>query len=123
MGARRAVRVLEAPARRHRRHRLDARHLRADRPARQRQPRGTRRARPRPARRRRPRRGPLDYDGLAAWLRAHPYEGIVWHAPDGRMAKLKRRDFRRPASADGQAGSRPEPPACWAAWPIPRPGC
>jgi len=22
-----------------------------------------------------------------------PYEGIVWHHPDGRMAKLKRRDF------------------------------
>lgn len=36
---------------------------------------------------------PLDYDGLAAWLHAHPYEGIVWHAPDGRMAKLKRRDI------------------------------
>ncbi|GAA1800539.1 DUF5565 family protein [Actinomadura chokoriensis] len=36
---------------------------------------------------------PLDHDGLAAWLRARPYEGIVWHAPDGRMAKLKRRDF------------------------------
>lgn len=35
---------------------------------------------------------PLDYDGLAAWLRDHRYEGIVWHAPDGRMAKLKRRD-------------------------------
>ncbi|GAA4627331.1 hypothetical protein GCM10023196_039080 [Actinoallomurus vinaceus] len=36
---------------------------------------------------------PRDYAGLAAWLRAHPWEGIVWHHPDGRMAKLKRRDF------------------------------
>lgn len=24
-----------------------------------------------------------------------PYEGIVWHHPDGRMAKLKARDFRK----------------------------
>ena len=40
---------------------------------------------------------PRDYDGLAAWLHAHPYEGIVWHHPDGRMAKIKRRDFRAPA--------------------------
>ena len=36
---------------------------------------------------------PRDYAGLAAWLRACPWEGIVWHHPDGRMAKLKRRDF------------------------------
>ncbi len=36
---------------------------------------------------------PRDFAGLAAWLRATTYEGIVWHHPDGRMAKLKRRDF------------------------------
>ena len=36
---------------------------------------------------------PHDFDGLAAWLHAHDYEGIVWHHPDGRMAKLKRKDF------------------------------
>lgn len=36
---------------------------------------------------------PLDFDGLAAWLHAHRYEGIVWHHEDGRMAKLKRKDF------------------------------
>lgn len=37
---------------------------------------------------------PRDYDGLRAWLLAHPqYEGIVWHHPDGRRAKLKNRDF------------------------------
>jgi hypothetical protein len=39
---------------------------------------------------------PRDHDGLREWLLAHPeYEGIVWHHPDGRMAKLKRRDFPR----------------------------
>jgi hypothetical protein len=38
---------------------------------------------------------PQDFDGLAAWLHAHPYEGVVWHHPDGRMAKLKARDFPR----------------------------
>ncbi|MEV0649438.1 hypothetical protein AB0I28_29695 [Phytomonospora sp. NPDC050363] len=36
---------------------------------------------------------PRDRDGLRDWLRARPFEGIVWHHPDGRMAKLKRRDF------------------------------
>lgn len=39
---------------------------------------------------------PRDFDGLAKWLHAHPYEGIVWHHSDGRMAKIKRRDFRPP---------------------------
>jgi hypothetical protein len=39
---------------------------------------------------------PRDYDALAAWLHAHPYEGIVWHHPDGRMAKIKKRDFPTP---------------------------
>jgi hypothetical protein len=37
------------------------------------------------------------FDGLrAAVIAHHEYagaEGIVWHHPDGRMAKLKRRDF------------------------------
>lgn len=36
---------------------------------------------------------PRDYDGLHAWLAARSYEGIVWHHPDGSMAKLKARDF------------------------------
>ena len=36
---------------------------------------------------------PRDFDGLRDWLLSHDYEGIVWHHPDGRMAKLKRRDF------------------------------
>lgn len=37
---------------------------------------------------------PRDFDGLRDWLLAHEYEGIVWHHPDGRRAKLKKRDFR-----------------------------
>ncbi|MEC4016117.1 hypothetical protein [Streptomyces sp. H27-D2] len=36
---------------------------------------------------------PRDYDGLREWLQARPYEGVVWHHPDGRMAKLKVKDF------------------------------
>lgn len=36
---------------------------------------------------------PRDFDGLAKWLHAHRFEGIVWHHPDGRMCKIKRRDF------------------------------
>ena len=36
---------------------------------------------------------PRDFDGLRDWLLAHSCEGIVWHHSDGRMAKLKKRDF------------------------------
>lgn len=36
---------------------------------------------------------PQGYDELRRALLALPWEGIVWHHPDGRMAKLKRRDF------------------------------
>jgi hypothetical protein len=36
---------------------------------------------------------PRDLAGLRDWLLASNYEGIVWHHPDGRMAKLKKRDF------------------------------
>jgi hypothetical protein len=32
-------------------------------------------------------------DVLRGYLLDFSYEGIVWHHPDGRMAKLKRRDF------------------------------
>jgi Family of unknown function (DUF5565) len=39
---------------------------------------------------------PLTYIGLQTWLLARPtVEGIVWHHADGRMAKIKRRDFVR----------------------------
>lgn len=36
---------------------------------------------------------PRDFDGIREWLAEHVMEGIVWHHPDGRMAKIKRRDF------------------------------
>lgn len=36
---------------------------------------------------------PRDFDSLAEWLARFEGEGIVWHHSDGRMAKLKRRDF------------------------------
>jgi hypothetical protein len=36
---------------------------------------------------------PRTYDDLAEWLHANDYEGIVWHHPDGRMVKIKRRDL------------------------------
>lgn len=36
---------------------------------------------------------PRDYDGIKAFLAAHDIEGIVWHHPDGRMVKIKKRDF------------------------------
>jgi hypothetical protein len=39
---------------------------------------------------------PRDFDGLAKWLHEHDFEGIVWHRPDGRMAKIKKRDFPKP---------------------------
>ena len=35
----------------------------------------------------------LTPSGLKDWLSAPHYEGLVWHHPDGRMAKIKRRDF------------------------------
>lgn len=39
---------------------------------------------------------PRDFAGLAAWMAGTDFEGIVWHHPDGRMAKLKKRDFPSP---------------------------
>jgi hypothetical protein len=36
---------------------------------------------------------PRDFDGLREALRGADIEGIVWHHPDGRMAKIKGRDF------------------------------
>jgi hypothetical protein len=42
---------------------------------------------------------PRDFDGLAKTLAEFEDEGIVWHHPDGRMAKLKRRDFPKAATA------------------------
>lgn len=37
---------------------------------------------------------PRTFEGIRDFLKSYPYaEGIVWHHPDGRMAKIKRRDF------------------------------
>ena len=38
---------------------------------------------------------PRDFDGLRDWLAdpEHDVEGVVWHHQDGRMAKIKKRDF------------------------------
>ena len=36
---------------------------------------------------------PRTYDGLASYLSTADIEGIVWHHPDGRMVKIKGRDF------------------------------
>lgn len=47
---------------------------------------------------------PRDYDGLAAWLHGRDFEGLVFHHPDGRRAKIKRRDF--PASHPSGEASR-----------------
>ncbi len=38
---------------------------------------------------------------LAQWLRDYNIEGLVWHHPDGRMAKIKKKDLdlpRKPVS-------------------------
>lgn len=36
---------------------------------------------------------PRDYEGIKQYLSETKIEGIVWHHPDGRMCKIKRRDF------------------------------
>jgi len=43
---------------------------------------------------------PRTFEGLREWLADFDGEGLVWHHPDGRMAKIKLRDFgiKRPKS-------------------------
>lgn len=36
---------------------------------------------------------PWTYDTLKEWIQSRPYEGIVWWHPDGRKAKLRKKDF------------------------------
>jgi Family of unknown function (DUF5565) len=36
---------------------------------------------------------PRTFDGLREWLSGMDIEGIVFHHPDGRMAKVKKKDF------------------------------
>lgn len=38
----------------------------------------------------------LDYDSIKTYLAVVGIEGIVWHHPDGRMTKIKSRDFGLP---------------------------
>jgi len=38
---------------------------------------------------------PRTFDALRDYLKDAGIEGIVWHHPDGRMVKIKRRDFFR----------------------------
>lgn len=40
---------------------------------------------------------PRTFNGIKEWFTDHPgIEGIVWHHPDGRMVKIKRKDFGLP---------------------------
>jgi hypothetical protein len=36
---------------------------------------------------------PRTFDGLRVFLDRNQIEGVVWHHPDGRAAKIKRKDF------------------------------
>ena len=36
---------------------------------------------------------PRDFDGIKNWLEDKDIEGLVFHHPDGRMGKIKKRDF------------------------------
>lgn len=36
---------------------------------------------------------PRRFDGIRRYLSEHKIEGVVWHHPDGRMVKIKARDF------------------------------
>jgi len=45
---------------------------------------------------------PRTFDGLRGYFQAHDIEGIVWWHPDGRMVKIKAKDFglkRQPQDA------------------------
>jgi hypothetical protein len=45
---------------------------------------------------------PRDYEDLKGFFERHNIEGVVWHHPDGRMVKIKGKDFglkrRKPLS-------------------------
>ncbi len=36
---------------------------------------------------------PRSFDALREYFETHNIEGIVWHHPDGRMLKIKAKDF------------------------------
>lgn len=39
---------------------------------------------------------PRDFYGIRQYLQERDIEGIVWHHPDGRMVKIKKKDFGLP---------------------------
>lgn len=36
---------------------------------------------------------PLEYDAMAEWFKGKRIEGVVFHHPDGRKGKIKKKDF------------------------------
>lgn len=46
---------------------------------------------------------PRDYNGIRSYLAVNDIEGIVWHHVDGRLVKIKGRDFglKRPMREEG----------------------
>jgi len=36
---------------------------------------------------------PRTFDALREYLRGRDIEGVVWHHPDGRLVKIKGKDF------------------------------
>lgn len=44
---------------------------------------------------------PTGFDELQSWLAERDIEGVVWHHPDGRMAKIKKKDFGLPRKVQG----------------------
>jgi len=44
---------------------------------------------------------PLSFQGIKEYLEQHNIEGIVWHHPDGRLVKVKSRDFGLPWGSGG----------------------
>lgn len=49
---------------------------------------------------------PRDFDGIKAYLETAQIEGIVWHHPDGRKAKIKRKDFFKKSARGADTGPR-----------------
>ncbi len=37
---------------------------------------------------------PVEFEALKQWLEEKDIEGLVWHHPDGRMVKIKKKDYR-----------------------------
>lgn len=49
--------------------------------------------------------GPRNFHSIRSLLEGLAVEGIVWHHPDGRMVKIKRRDFGLPWGVTRDGGS------------------